>query len=319
MALPTDSHVHSEWSWDAPQGSMERTCERAMAMGLPAVAFTEHVDITTWTIMPGELDVPEQFEPYLAPDGASLTPPPLDVDGYLASIERCRGRFSHLRILSGVELGEPHWHEAVVAKLLSASDFDRVLGSLHCLPVGDEQYAEPPGLFRRRVAADVVRDYLAELPRLIQASDAFAALAHIDYPTRHWPAAAGPFDPYAFEDEFRHALRVLADGSRALEVNTRNAPYPTIVRWWRDEGGEAVTFGSDAHDPAALAQSFGEAAAMVEAIGFRPGRHPWDFWVRTGRRFAGVSCATRPWSGGSQPAGQTEVRDRRDASQSWPD
>jgi histidinol-phosphatase (PHP family) len=281
MALPTDSHVHSEWSWDAPQGSMERTCERAVELGLPAIAFTEHVDISAWTVTPGELEG-GQFEPYLAPDGASLTPPALDLDGYLASIERCRDRFPDLRILSGVELGEPHWHEPFVAKVLAAGEFDRVLGSLHCLPIGHEQYAEPPNLFRRRPATEVVRDYLAELPRLIQGFDAFAVLAHIDYPTRYWPTAAGPFDPYAFEDEYRHSLRALADSGRALEINTRNTPYPAIVRWWHDEGGQAVTFGSDAHNPTALADRFTEAAAMVEAIGFRPGRHPWDFWVRTG-------------------------------------
>jgi len=55
-----------------------------------------------------------------------------------------------------------------------------------------------------------------------------------------------------------------------------------VVRWWRDEGGQAITFGSDAHDPTALANGFAQAAAMVEAHGFRPGRHPYDFWTRTG-------------------------------------
>ncbi|HEY6684454.1 MAG TPA: PHP domain-containing protein, partial [Propionibacteriaceae bacterium] len=44
MPLPPDGHVHSEWSWDAPNGSMEKTCSRAVEMGLPAVAFTEHAD-----------------------------------------------------------------------------------------------------------------------------------------------------------------------------------------------------------------------------------------------------------------------------------
>jgi histidinol-phosphatase (PHP family) len=34
---------------------------------------------------------------------------------------------------------------------------------------------------------------------------------------------------------------------------------------WREEGGEAVTFGSDAHDPTLLARAFVEAGAMVEA------------------------------------------------------
>jgi histidinol-phosphatase (PHP family) len=58
--------------------------------------------------------------------------------------------------------------------------------------------------------------------------------------------------------------------------------HPEIVRWWHEEGGDAVTFGSDAHHPAALAHGFPEAAAMAEAHGFRPGRHPYDFWARSG-------------------------------------
>ncbi len=47
--LPADAHVHSEWSWDyasdpASRGSMDRICERAVRIGLPAVVFTEHLD-----------------------------------------------------------------------------------------------------------------------------------------------------------------------------------------------------------------------------------------------------------------------------------
>lgn len=47
-------------------------------------------------------------------------------------------------------------------------------------------------------------------------------------------------------------------------------------------GGSTVTFGSDAHDPAGVARGFGQAAAIVEAQGFRPGRHAHDSWIRVG-------------------------------------
>ena len=47
---PVDSHVHTEWSWDAPrEADMVRSCEQAVAAGLPGVAFTDHLDFTTWT------------------------------------------------------------------------------------------------------------------------------------------------------------------------------------------------------------------------------------------------------------------------------
>jgi len=259
---------------------MERTCARAVAIGLPAVAFTEHADYTTWTVLAGDLDEYEHLKALVTPDG-TLAPPTMDLHGYLECVQRCRDRFPDLRILSGVELGEPHWHSGVVARLLDAGQFDRVLGSLHCLPVG-QRFSEMSSLYRQRQAAEVIRAYLAEIARLISGSAAFAVLAHIDYPVRYWPAQAGPFDPTAFEDEFRHALRVLADSGRALEVNAQVPLHPAIVRWWREEGGAAITFGSDAHDPTVLAHGLTEAAAMVEAHGFRPGRHPYDFWTRSG-------------------------------------
>ena len=219
MALPADSHVHSEWSWDAPDGSMERTCARAVEIGLPAVAFTEHADYLTWPVTASDFD--ERLRPLITPDG-TLTPPKLNLNGYLECLQQCRDRFPDLRIISGVELGEPHWHSDVVGKLLDAGQFERVLGSLHSLPIG-QQFFEMPELYRRRPAPDVVREYLAEIPRLIASFEAFAVLAHIEYPVAYWPAQAGPFDPNSFQDEFRHALRALADSGRALEVNT-NAP-----------------------------------------------------------------------------------------------
>ena len=113
-----------------------------------------------------------------SPEGR-VTPTPFDVRGYLEEVERCRLLFPDLRILSGVELGEPHLHQAAVARVLAAGPFDRVLGSLHCLPDGDG-FTDPGELFRRRVAAEVVRDYLGDVARMVSTDDTFAVLAHID-------------------------------------------------------------------------------------------------------------------------------------------
>jgi histidinol-phosphatase (PHP family) len=279
VTLPADSHVHSEWSWDAPKGSMERSCARAVDLDLPAIAFTEHLDHTVWPVALDGIYANDHLTALATPDGL-LTPPVFDASGYLEAIERCRERFPSLRILSGLEMGEPHWHAAACAKVLGAGRFDRVLGSLHCLPDGDG-FAEPWGLYPNRVAAEVVRQYLAEVARLVIESDVFSVLAHIDYPIRSWPEQdVGPFDVSAFEGEFRNALRATAQSGRALEINTRIPLHPTIVTWWHEEGGEAVTFGSDAHLPSLVAHGFRDVADMVEAHGFRPGHNPYDFWAR---------------------------------------
>jgi histidinol-phosphatase (PHP family) len=260
---------------------MERTCARAVAIGVPAVAFTEHADFTTWTDIDSSAEWGSEFLRSLRTPEATLTPPLINLDGYLECLQRCRDQYPQLRIISGVELGEPHWHPAAAEALLNAGQFERVLCSQHCLPVG-HGHREVAALYGERPAADVLRDYLAEVARLIEECAAFSVLAHIDYAIRDWPDDEGPFDPRVFEAELRHALKTLAASGRVLEVNTRSTLPVEVVRWWRDEGGQAISFGSDAHSPEALACGFTAAAAMVEANGFRPGRDPLDFWLRSG-------------------------------------
>ena len=276
--LPPDGHVHTEWSWDAAAGSMERSCARAVALGLPSIAFTEHADFTAWVVDPEvRARMQAATAARLLPDGR-FRPPPLDAAAYLACVQRCRELFPGLRILSGTELGEPHWHEERVKAMLTTGTFDRVLGSVHTLELAGNRLVD--FLFNRANPADLVTAYLAEVLRMVRSAAPFAVLAHIDYPLRHWPKEAGPFDPFLFEDEYRTVLAALAGSGRALEANSTVPLPPVIMRWWYESGGEALVFGSDAHDPPAVARRFADLAAAAEAAGFQPGRHPHDFWRR---------------------------------------
>lgn len=280
--LTADSHVHSEWSWDtggpdsAAAGTMVSTCERAMRIGLPALIFTEHLDFDdAWRASPEEF--PPSNGQYIDANGY-LSPPQLDVDGYFAAIELCRRQFPELRILSGVEFGQPHLFEARARDHVDLDRFDRINGSLHTLPVRQDR-AEPVTLYRSWSPDEVVTAYLEEIPHVVAGSDVFEVFTHIDYPARHWPTARyGPFDPGRFEELFRGAMRAIASSGRALEMNTRRL-WPWIPQWWKEEGGQAVSFGSDAHVPHALADGFPEAQLMLEHLGFRPGSRPESLWT----------------------------------------
>lgn len=281
--LPADAHVHSEWSWDtggprsAAAGTMVRACERAVAIGLPAVVFTEHLDLDDrWHVAPADL-LPHQR--HLIDADGYVRVPPFDVEGYLGSIDRCRERFPDLMILTGVEFGQPHLWTRVAQERIGLDRFDRVNGSLHTLPIGDDR-AEPNTHFRLRPADEVIRAYLDEVPRMVAGSDAFAVFTHLDYAARSWPVdREGPFAASRFEDEFRTAMRAIAAADRALELNTRRLE-PWMATWWAEEGGRAVAFGSDTHAVDTLARGFQEATAMAESAGFRPGRRPQDLWTR---------------------------------------
>ena len=121
---------------------------------------------------------------------------------------------------------------------------------------------------------------------MVEAATPFSVLAHLDYPKRYWPHDRLPYAETDFEEEYRAVLRALASTGRALEVNTSRGmeprrglcPGPEVLRWWREEGGRALFFGSDAHDPAGLMRGFEVALEAAEAAGFSRGPNPLDPW-----------------------------------------
>jgi histidinol-phosphatase (PHP family) len=270
---PADNHVHSQWSFDTGgQASMARACERALAIGVPALAFTEHLEFTDW----GADDAIAEERLEL---GWWHRIRPIDVAGYQASIAECRERYPALRILSGVEAGEPHLFAGSVGAVLAAGEYDRVLGSLHAI-AHEGRLVAVDALFDTHPAPVVMHRYFTELVRMVKDSDAFEVLAHIDYPRRYWPYGAQPFDEADYEEEYRAVLRALAGSGRVLEINTKGTlASVTLLEWWREEGGGAVSFGSDAHVPWRVGDQFDLAVDVVEAAGFRPGRDAYDFWI----------------------------------------
>jgi histidinol-phosphatase (PHP family) len=262
--LVTDHHVHTEWSYDAPRGSMERTCERAVEIGLPAIAFTDHADFVKVH--------PDQYC--------------VDINGYLEALERCRVKFPSLTILSGVELGEPHWFPKETAEILASAPLDRVHGSVHCVRM-DGRLIDASDFRHQEPSFDIAgatREYFREVLAMIETDQPFETLAHLDYPKRYWLPGAPPYREQDYAEELRAILRAAAIGGRVLEVNTTRGnvmcPDLAVVRWWREAGGQAVSFGSDAHDPEKIAAGFEEARQLVEAAGFKPAKDPTAFWRR---------------------------------------
>jgi histidinol-phosphatase (PHP family) len=246
-------------------------------LGLPAVAFTEHADFTPWTLKPGQY--PETWTPLIR--DSVLTPPLPDLAGYTDCLQNCRDRYPELQILSGVELSEPHWHAARAEQLLSIGRFDRVLAAVHSAATSDgNAFTGVHARYADQRPDQVVRDYLEETVHLIERFPSFEILAHIDFPVRYWPVDAKPYDPKDFEGEYRQVLRCLAMADKVLEVNTKVPLHPVVLTWWRQEGGQRITFASDAHAPDAIASGFRDAVDLAETTGFHPGPDPHDFWRR---------------------------------------
>ena len=141
---------------------------------------------------------------------------------------------------------------------------------------------------KQAVNADTVyRLYLREVMAFLESDQPFQVLGNLDYPKRYWPAEPAYSDaPY--EEEYRAILRAAAKRDTVLEVNTTRGrdperflcPGPTVLSWWCEEGGRAVSFGSDAHSPHKLAAGFKLAQELVTAAGFKPQKDPTAFWIK---------------------------------------
>ena len=249
---------------------MVGSCERAIALGVPAIAFTEHLDFTKACAGDAiDVDLGNRRFGWIEP---------LDVPGYLAAVAECRERFPCLRILSGIEAGESHLFRASEDLVINGYEFDRILGSLHAVRYRGK-LVSASSLFDLVGDYDAIRYYFAELLTLIEGSDLFEVLAHLDFPRRYWPKGPHLFSEAPFEEEYRTVLRALASSGRVLEINTRT-PLASValVRWWREEGGTAISFGSDAHLPNRVGDRFELAADVAKQAGFSRGRDRYDFW-----------------------------------------
>jgi len=284
-SLPPDSHVHSQFSWDANgRTSMESACRAAAELGLPSVAFTEHVDLVHWYVPAAALEMFPRGGADYVEDDSTFRPRPVDFDGYFEELDRCRSLFPSLRILAGIEFGEPHWFGDELARLLDSGRFERVLGSLHTLRIDGRPRVLDEWFHSEGIAgegeATSIRTYLAEVARMAETGGPFEVVAHIDYLVRQVHKAGRSHDPYAFEDEYRASLGALARSGRVLEINSRLPLDPILVRWWHEAGGGAISFGSDAHSPDAVGTGFRDAVERAEAAGFRRPHDPFDFWPR---------------------------------------
>ncbi|HEY72355.1 MAG TPA: histidinol-phosphatase HisJ family protein [Thermoflexia bacterium] len=250
LICPPDYHIHTRFSCDS-DAEMAAVCEAAITRELSEIAFTDHADF-------GPADPPGYFRPA----------------EYLAEIERCRARYGdRLTIRAGVEMGEPHIFAQEAGDVLAVGDFDFVLGSAHYAeglqPVWKQEYFEQP-------LRQAYEGYFRQVVRLAAEGD-FDVLAHLDLVKRDARKFGKAYDgPGPYADMIRAALCSIVERGKGIEINTsalhrgqlETCPSLQVLRWYRELGGEILTFGSDAHTPDAIGACFDVALEMARAAGF---------------------------------------------------
>jgi histidinol-phosphatase (PHP family) len=245
-----DYHIHTNFSCDS-ESDMWAACEAAIACGLGEIAFTDHVDF-------GPDDPPGYFRPA----------------EYLRTIAECRAHYDgRLVVRAGVEVGEPHIFAQEAEAVLAAGELDFVLGSVH-YAVGLRAAWKKP--YFDQPLDQAYEAYFRQVVGLAAEGD-FDVLAHLDLVKRDARKFGKAYDgPEPYADMIRAALRSIVERGKGIEINVsplyRGQPEPCpsleILHWYRELGGEILTFGSDAHTVRAIGACSDEALDIARAAGF---------------------------------------------------
>ncbi|MFO7639324.1 MAG: histidinol-phosphatase HisJ family protein [bacterium] len=260
-----DRHVHPDYSPDA-EGTVFEFCEAARAAGLAGLCFTTHYEPDPLRAHREKVRVDGRLQP-VGSDWAG---------SYAAAVSEAKARFPELRVMLGVEVGYDFGLEEEIRGFLSRHPFEFVIGSVHSLEhvaisSGHEQ-GEMCERFRDVPAEQFVGMYFSRV-RAAAGSGLFDALGHLDI-YRRYAVGCFPGLPAAAERELPGALRAIAAGGVALEVNTSafrrgdDAPYPApeVLRAAVAAGVRRFTVGSDAHRPADVGAGFDRVRAVLAEL-----------------------------------------------------
>ena len=245
-----DLHIHTAFSHDG-SGSVEECCRNAVALGLSVIGFSEHVD----------------FDP--ADPGYGC----FRYEDIASAVCRARELYgSDLIVLLGVEVDYQAWFEEDIAAFLQSHPFDYKIGSVHA--IGGKTLMSDEYLAQRR-GANAYADYYDAVRRSAE-SGLFDIIGHFGYAMRRGLRKVGPPDAEAREMEQR-ALYATAASGACLEVNGAGlrhgigSTYPPlgVLERYREQGGELVSIGSDAHRPADVGRGVAEAEQSVRSAGLR--------------------------------------------------
>lgn len=248
-----DYHIHSTGSPDG-KCTIREMAEEAIRKGLQEICITDHLDTIYW-------------------DGRPRTD--YDWESALEQLREAREACGDRIVLKlGAEMGE-------VTQALDRAEIlrqncpplDFVIGSVHTASAKynwfDLYYIEPHDAAYYR---DVIEGYLGEVKELARWGH-FNVLGHLTLPLRYINENLGQcmtFDDYM--DAVEEIFRIIIPQGIGIEVNTNRGndplPGPSVLRLYREMGGEVITLGSDAHAKEHVGCMIRERQELLRSCGF---------------------------------------------------
>lgn len=258
MKIICDTHVHSRNSFDG-ESTVREICDSAVEKGISTVIITDHMEAPE--IRLGDKSV----------YGNAVK----SITQSVADVEELAEEYSgKVKLLKGMELGEPMHMPEMTKKALKIADFDYILASVHNLKDEEDFYYLE---YNSQNVPKLLERYFDELLDTAKNAD-FDSLAHLTYPLRYIVERTGKIpdmEPYA--ETIDEIFLTLVKRNKALEINTSGLfkkigttlPDLDLIRRFRELGGSLITVGSDAHNSKNLAAGVEQGIDLARLCGFK--------------------------------------------------
>lgn len=245
-----DCHLHTDFSPDSKTPA-EETIRRAIELGLTHIAITDH------------------FDPKHPEDFVGIA----DAAQYARTLSALKKKYEKdIYVSVGVEIGYMPFTEEAAAAFFDDPAIEYIINSVHVVS-GYDCYN--PAFYEGKTRDEAYGEYFAAVYDSVRAPYRFDAVGHIGYVERRAPYADRRIRYADFKEILDKIFDVIIERDKILELNTSTSipdlvciPTPELAEAYFKRGGRRITFSSDAHDTARIADNFAAAALVARDIGF---------------------------------------------------
>lgn len=250
-----DYHVHTKFSSDC-NSEPEELIKKAISLGMNEICFTDHVDF----------DYPPE-------NGQTIFR--INTKEYFNTLAALRDSYKNrIKIKIGIELGLNPSIEEMNSPFVKSNDFDFVIGSSHIINGNDPYY---PEFWKGKSIKEAVMSYFEAILRNVTTYENYDVYGHLDYIRRYIPDKEYVYVDNDFYEITEMIFKNIIFKGKGIELNTRALtsgitnfiPTITLLKRFRDLGGEIVTLGSDSHYVKNLGYAFTTAKDILINTGFR--------------------------------------------------
>jgi len=243
-----DYHIHTNFSDDSNY-PMEDCIKKAISLGFDEICFTEHID-------------------YGCPTSFCC-----DCNAYWNSFKNYKEKYKNkISLKFGIEFGVQAHHKDYFQNIFNRYPFDFVLLSFHQIEDkelwnGDFQYGKSQEEYNKI--------YFDEIYKTIKVFKDFSVLAHMDLMRRYDKYGEYPFEKS--KDQIEQILINLINNGKGIEVNTSSfryklkdlTPSRSILKLYKELGGEIITLGSDSHREIQLGSKILYVRDILKSMGYK--------------------------------------------------